>query len=413
MRSLPTIADPTSSGKEKGRASSVTLPTADGIPTVATKHTTPHAEASALPTAASTVRSAVLPSAPTVSNTWAQFPARPMQPPEGTLGLGPIVGTVPSQLGALELVLGVMARYFEGCTVADFGTRWYAEQAKIGIDGSVVAWAPRVGKAHPNEVHVEVTQSACDRLGLVAAIDLLRELRDLGMRASRIDGHLDDRHGVTTPAMVDAAVDANQLRTRVRRQSCKAIKVAGAVETVYVGSRQSGRMLRVYNGDKMHGIGTGTRWELEHHGKDAERFASLVAGSPPECMAATLIEAMRAHCDFVDRTNKGIHAERAPMLEWWAKLTAGVERLVMRWPSPIHYIERKIAWLEKQVAPTLALAFGYKGGAQRADFNKRGSWWLRHLLVDGVSRITTERYDLLEPRARTNLGMARWVATRA
>jgi Replication initiation factor len=349
-----------------------------------------------------------LPAAPTESNTWAQFPTRPQTAPLGELGIGPIVATVPSQLGGVQAVRELLGRYLEGQRDVEYGTRWYQHQAKIGIDGSIVAWLPRVGKSRPYEVHVEVTQSACDRLGLELSIELLRELRQLGGRASRIDAHFDDRHGISSPALVDAAVDARQMHSRVRRTSCHAWKEAGVVETVYVGSRQSGRMLRVYNGDKMHGPGTGVRWELEHHAEHAERFAEIIAGSPPSEMGELLMESIRSHVDFVDRSAVGIHAERAELLPWWAELVGSAKRLVLRWPSPVEYVQRKAAWLERQVAPALALVCGWKGGAQRGEFNQRMQHYLRHLLSEGQSRLTVAQYDLLDDRSRTNLAAARW-----
>jgi hypothetical protein len=176
--------------------------------------------------------------------------------------------------------------------------------------------------------------------------DLVKSISPEGLQAhfgglrcrwqvTRLDLAFD--HSLFTPGDVFSAVEAGDVRSLAKRKTLKEIrKPFDGGHTVYFGSRQSERMLRTYLRDGH------TRTELEMKGRRADAvFRDLLTVAPSEWAKRVL-----AHLrDFVDFGR-----------EWWSKFCEGVERAHMvlsKWA--VESFNRSRAWLEKQVASTLAL----------------------------------------------------------
>jgi hypothetical protein len=235
---------------------------------------------------------------------------------------------------------------------------------------------------------------------LYRSLELLDALLRYGLKVSRLDLHLDDRDKTTTPAMVWQAIDGNQMRTRARRELATSVVKCDGVQTVYLGSRRSGNLLRVYNGDNLHDAGTGTRWELETHGKRACAVAKACVSSEPAKFPEVVMGHIRGHVDFVDRAAAPEHPERAPLLNWWATLVAAAPRVVVVFGEVKEHILRKLQWLQDSVAPTLALVAYYVAGDQVAERQQNVAGWLDQLLLAGRERITELQADMLPPATR-------------
>jgi DNA relaxase NicK len=155
---------------------------------------------------------------------------------------------------------------------------------------------------------------------------------------SRLDLAWDHSH--YKPADVYAAVEAEQMRSLAKRETLRELrepfKPGGAGHTVYLGSRQSERMLRVYLRDGR------TRTELECKGDRARAVLLDLLQVPGEEWAARALSHLRDYCDFA--------------AEWWEAFCCGVERAFMKltkWAEVS--IKRSHAWMKKQGASTLAM----------------------------------------------------------
>lgn len=231
------------------------------------------------------------------------------------------------------------------------GIQWYATVADIGHLGCLVAWDPR-SPAHEreHEVYLDLPQAALDGLGTAGAVELLRQLLQLGGRISRLDIWFDDRARHVEPLEVSKAFRAGNVLTRAREARYADDTRRGVI--TYIGSRASGRVLRVYDkAAQSRTPGRGIRWELEAHGRQADALAAHLVASGLTSAAA--VSAMRGFVDFVDRGGRR-NGVRAPLLPWWRDIVGSVSRTVLAGPPKELRADRQREWLLHQVAPTFA-----------------------------------------------------------
>jgi len=114
--------------------------------------------------------------------------------------------------------------------------------------------------------------------------------------------------------------------------------------TLYIGSRESDRCMRVYD---EHGP---VRVELECKGDVAQSVGQrLLLMEKPEDWGGLIVGMLAEFIDF-----------RTP---WWAAFVAGVCRVrVEVTKAGGGSVERVAAWLRRQVAPSLALIVAAAGG---------------------------------------------------
>jgi Replication initiation factor len=113
--------------------------------------------------------------------------------------------------------------------------------------------------------------------------------------------------------------------------------------------------------------------------------ADLVRGS--RSPGVVYFELLRAFCDFVDRRSCGstdvdasanvsdaarIRGDRAVLLPWWSLLVGSAGRARLVGAVVVDTLARKVAWLRRQVAPTLALVFGVHGSGAVSDLIDEG-----------------------------------------
>jgi hypothetical protein len=226
----------------------------------------------------------------------------------------------------------------------------------------------------PGEMHFDLVQRDCEFLGAKRLrVLMLWATQQVRYQVSRFDLNYDDRAEISQPRVVFEATEHDQVLTRVRsfgwHESTKVgkggEKVKGA--TCYVGSRQSPEFLRVYDGDAVHGEGTGTRWELEAHGERAtylaDAFFRLNAAhrvmSEAE-LAPWFWGLVRRLVDFVERDQDQVRREDCELLDWWAELVgaAAVAKRPRQTELPPSFL-RTDGWVRHQIAPSLAYLVRY------------------------------------------------------
>lgn len=297
----------------------------------------------------------------------------------GRLGIGWAQGT--TREAPVAEVLGWLSERFGPAVPREHGLQWYGRAWKLGEHGVVVGDRPRSSSSDPGEVYVVIPQGALDPLGWDGQVAVLALLESLRVRLSRVDVYYDDLARHADPEDVLAAMRAGNARTRV-----KAVRWVGDFSggmTTYLGSREGECMVRVYrkwaeSGDP----GAGVRWEMEAKGERAPIVADFVRGAAAPAVA--FFGLLRAFVDFVDRED-GARGDRAPMLAWWAMLigSAGLARLAGR--VVVDSLARKVAWLRRQVVPTLALVFAAYGSAGLSNLIDEGWPRARWELVPALS----------------------------
>ncbi len=325
--------------------------------------------------------------------------APPAPGPDERLGLGPLKGTIRGDLAELQALL---VEFLGEALPMGFGNAWYSAGVKVGQLGSRLYSAPRLGgAARRTEALFEVTQSACDALGFERTRELARRLAAFAPHWTRLDVHWDDRAVHQTPRGAIEAFKAGQYLGRVKTWSFWENGDGG--ETAYIGSRQSGQLVRIYNADPLHGAGTGVRWELEAHRDHAgELVARLLLRDDDTPLGDVFWATVRGVVDFVDRPEGTAHGERFAPLAWWATLTANVPRAPMKLARVPQLLETKMEWLARGVAPSLALVLaamtGDNGQEGRAAQVRRVRY-LRLLVQGGADRLSADALALI-PFAR-------------
>jgi hypothetical protein len=234
---------------------------------------------------------------------------------------------------------------------------------------------------------------ACELLGVV---DLVAAAVGCELTPTRLDVAWDVPREVVTPAQVRDAFLVGDVVSRIHRAEVEGRpgEIAGWSEhrngeghTVYLGSRSSGRMLRVYD---RRGP---TRVELEVKGDRA----ALLWGWLLEHAEADWSAAAMSHLrDFVDfRVQDSTEQCRRTLLPWWAGIVAGADRKALpisRKPVSLDGLGR---WARHSLAAVLAVLEATEGPGYLVDLTLHGRsrWTRRHrgLLAAGRASVVPLR----------------------
>lgn len=231
------------------------------------------------------------------------------------------------------------------------GNLGYRTQYRVG---PVVVLTDGMGpQAETMGTHIEVTGAGCEELGYAK----LRELwHVVQLRVSRVDLAVDGCP--FTPEQVWAAWTAGDVRTKVKLakdakegrewRSGEWIQSASG-DTAMLGGKQAARRLRVYDRRE-----TGTRLELQVRHGAADVVAAAVFSSPDEAVGSEVLSHVRSFVDFLE--GEGENVTRRPLASWWLEFVGGVEKSRVRLTGEVTgtFLEA-VEWIEKQVAPLLAV----------------------------------------------------------
>lgn len=284
-----------------------------------------------------------------------------------TVGLGWLRGTI---RGDSDGVVRLLEPFFGAPSPRSGGTRWYSSTATLADRRVLVAWDGVASAA--GTVMVDVTQAALDGLGWEGSVALARALMAAGFRASRVDVYCDDRERRASARDVRGAVVAGHFVSHAQPGGYREDDATGAA-TAYLGSRESERMLRVYDKEP-NGADPRTRYELELKGAAARDSLGYLADAQDGRAVVTGL--LLAFVDFRARAD-GERGDRAPRLAWWAALVRDFAKVRGAVAVTVDSLARRLSWVRRQVAPTLAAIWA------RPEY---GNGWLTEVLSDGLDR---------------------------
>jgi phage replication initiation protein len=271
----------------------------------------------------------------------------------------------------------------------EVGFRGY-ERSAIVLGKGRVAWSD----SRP-EAHIDLSAMALGLLGgeKETIFKLIKWVFSLGGHLTRLDVSFDDKAGLVTVGEVKRALEDNDAVTRWRKwgdvDSSEIGKKAGSSgETVYIGSKKSDALLRVYNKALESGVPEQhwTRFELQVRDKISTNVASTLLDAWTEDEQAFIKAAfgvLRGFIEFKD-FQSDINPTRRILLEWWDKFVGAYEKVRVIREKTIKSIEKTRAWLEKQVAPSLGLIHEIDGSfnwLHKEAFKGKGRWSTIHLTM--------------------------------
>lgn len=140
--------------------------------------------------------------------------------------------------------------------------------------------------------------------------------------------------------------------------------------TIYLGSRSSDIMLRVYDkqleqSEKALANGTSpvfspwVRWELELKKERASQAVSLLLAGVP--VASVAVGILSNYLRIVENDNSRI--DRCTVSSVWLAFIDGIAKLKLYRPQPVKTLDNTKNWLSRQVAPSLASVVLCEGGS--------------------------------------------------
>ena len=187
---------------------------------------------------------------------------------------------------------------------------------------------------------IDCSGTACEALGFEKLQAIARD-----SELTRIDIAFDG--APFTPKQAAAWVREKSVRCRAKRRQYREDLNGGLDgETLYLGSRQSSQLLRVYDSRGF------TRVELELKHEAAKSFKAILMGETL-LFAQQAVGVLREFVDFVD-TSSDTNVTRAPLLPLWQQFTKALERVKLKLaPKEVKTLEQVRAWLEHQVSAML------------------------------------------------------------
>jgi DNA relaxase NicK len=240
---------------------------------------------------------------------------------------------------AISIYDKVLKQFLGNLQIDKFGFAGY-KQSLLGLNGFRIFHDLRTKE---ERVTFVIPGQACQAIYSYQFIDLMAVIEDMGYRynVTRLDLAFD--HELFTPLDVwQAAHEEGIIRTDAKRSSFVITSSPWAEDdrgdlgtnTVYIGSRSSERMLRVY--DK-RGY---TRVELELKGKRAKAVSTHLFHADPDSWYSL---AMGHLMDFVTVN-----------CAWWESFTGACKRAYMKITAAAEYsVEKLVAWVDRQVGGAL------------------------------------------------------------
>ena len=272
-----------------------------------------------------------------------------------------------------------LAKYFGGGTPRPFGKYRYKSSMSI-LGGGLILWhedRPEMG------VHVSLSSQALARFAQTSGktvYELLADMADRGAIATRLDLAL-DTDTVTIDQVKQAHLDdllVAKARFRYITQEFDGCKASGG-ETLYVGSRKGGRRLvRFYNKAAEQGVdGVWTRCEVEFKQEHAiTAVMHILSGQDPRSLILSTV-------DF--RLQDNPETDRRSRCDWWQAWVGVVAKVKFPIIKDAATVADKMAWVVKQVGPTLAYLCVYMGNTK----------WLDDIAKDSIDRVPEWLWDML------------------
>jgi phage replication initiation protein len=283
-------------------------------------------------------------------------------------------------------VLGITQDKFIKLERGLFG---YAEQWRFGNIIVLGKGAPGMG------VHVSMSGQGCrayeSMFGDVWKA-LVGRVKSAGGHFTRIDTAVDDYHGIFTIEQVREKVDSGDVRTVFKKAlevKERKFRSRGAPEntgdTVYFGSTNSSIQIRFYDKAKEQKVDyIWNRVEIQSRDERANVVADMIGQGVN--LGEIVLGVLKRYVNFIEACSDSNKA-RWPVSEWWDKFLGEVKRLRLAIEKVRRTITDVANWVERQVAPSLALlrkAFGESYGS-----------FYQSLLFSGEERLTEKHQMML------------------
>jgi hypothetical protein len=220
---------------------------------------------------------------------------------------------------------------------------------------------PRLG----THCHVEVKGEAIDQIGQLRMFEFLESVPELkaplqdGQKeqmparysARRIDIAFD--HAPFSPLECYSAFLRRDIRCKASRKSYKWISNDDG-DTLYLGSKYSPRMVRIYN---QRGF---TRVEIQFRGKWADVVGRTLVAQGCGNFETFAMGLLRDFVDFVEKDGEG-SISRAALLPWWAAFVGDAAKGTLK-PESQEYVgsavTRASAYLQRMASTLCVLRDG-------------------------------------------------------
>lgn len=198
----------------------------------------------------------------------------------------------------------------------------------------------------------------------VVCMDALRlfflKVLEIG-RFTRVDLALDDHKVHFTPADIRGYIASGQMvskfRTGRREDSFDLATNMAIGDTLYLGSRKSDVMLRIYDKRLEHNqrypddyiTAPWVRWEFEFTAKRADQLAHEIVKH--ESIGMLFFKLLNNYVRLIVLSD--LNRSRCPMLPAWADFVILIDSLTLYCPPVERTLDDKRNWVIKQVLPTL------------------------------------------------------------
>lgn len=232
------------------------------------------------------------------------------------------------------------------------------------------------------EVHVILPGKWCDAAGESGMRGLLLWVSASEGKATRIDLAIDDFGRGVLPKNVRSSIMRGQLVTHSKDAHFTETLRGESGHTVYIGSRRSRVMLRIY--DKLlqsRGEVSSVRWELVLRDEAAQAVQrDLATGAWAPLFNSQLVRLV----DFRDPTSSDRAARRGRM-PWFESIVGNVMKAPPYMPHPVYSAEKSMQHFRRNQAPMLGALIASEGGAvdfiYEAVTAGRRRWTQKHAMV--------------------------------
>lgn len=287
-------------------------------------------------------------------------------------------------------ILHELQRYFCGFDwqELDRGAMGYTHSALVAVSGRVY-WNPeRVDMG----VHVSLPSTALDQLGM-SSESVLRDLRGMGFKCSRLDIAADDFDGNLSLSVIREKVLRKEIVFRAQKVSEDRDLLGGSGNTIYFGKRGSRSVMRIYDksaqqADLHKGVFTHwTRAELELRGERAEAAARVIAANWD-----TWHEIARGwFLAFLDFKEPGLDSNKSRWVTcaWWSIFLDNAVKIRLVLDPQVRSVDTVKTWVVRQVSPSLSV-LGQTIGYQE----------LFQIVLDGGNRLSERHEKIIDDYAR-------------
>lgn len=303
-----------------------------------------------------------------------------------------------------EVIEDILLLNPDDFTEMDHGMYGYPRSLRLG--NISVLYGGRKGMG----VHLSMTGAGCREYESIRGISwkvLFHVMLTVKAQFSRLDVALDDHIGLWTIEKIVKKVKRDELVSRFRSaKRIEQIKIGNGSttgETVYFGSPTSLIIIRMYNKvlEQLgrEGVDPATipkiwnRTEIQARKERAQTIAGLIAN---DIEIGTIVKGiLKYYLRFVVKHKEDTNKRRWPTAPWWEQFLHNVEPLCLKQNNEMEAsVERRLAWMRKQVAPSLAVVIQAMDGEMSAIYQ---------LIHDGMGRMKPRDMAMIQQYKETTM----------